>query len=718
MSKRKEWFQRISFILVLCLMLTGGKASVCFAEDYGDEIDEAELTIYSNGEVSDTTITAGNQKEIIVPITADYQAGGVRVYKVSVSGKDMKVVGTPKVYNKDNKETNSIDSANYFLHFTVEVNAKAESGIYDLQPSFLVKMYGKMKTVKLLDTIPIYVEAKKDVKTKGNIEIDDVECEQGLTVGQTSDLTYTIKNIGDGKATDISVTYDGFGDDGLLPTSGNSAIKISSLEPGDVEYCSIPVKVSSNAVTGAKKITITASYRKNSAAEEMTTETDSIYVEVKGKTEKKASTSVKAPKIVLKSVKQSVEEPKAGEPVSVSFTVVNMGQKLAKNIMITPSNLSNTNFTPMNTDPTIYIKSLKSGGKKRVTMDFIVSKNVESGLAELDLATTYKDSKGTEASDTNKLYIRNVKAKEESNAGVPKLIIQSYGTQPGVVKAGQAFSFNFDILNTHSSLQAENIKVTVSSEDGTFSVAKGSNSFYIKTVQPGEVYSQKVPLKVKADSTTKSYPIKVQFEYEYKGMQKPENAITPGLTVDEVLNIQVEEDANATLTNIIAGPYGELINGEVNTVTFDVTNRGKSPLYNVEAVITGDFQPTQEVYFIGAVAAGSGTNHEMEITPTTEGTATGYITLTYEDSNGKKKKIKQKFTGEVMSGGGQSDIIDDNGEVDPGMGDLPEAKKEIVSLPIFIVIQVVLFFAGMIVVRKIRISLYKKKLRRLEESQE
>ena len=52
MSKKREWFKRISIILVLCMVFVSGNVSVCFAEEY--ETYEPELKVYINEELPDT----------------------------------------------------------------------------------------------------------------------------------------------------------------------------------------------------------------------------------------------------------------------------------------------------------------------------------------------------------------------------------------------------------------------------------------------------------------------------------------------------------------------------------------------------------------------------------------------------------------------------------------------------------------------------------------
>ena len=70
-----------------------------------------------------------------------------------------------------------------------------------------------------------------------------------------------------------------------------------------------------------------------------------------------------------------------------------------------------------------------------------------------------------------------------------------YTTGNGSVKAGGEFTFSFEVVNTHNTLGADNIKVTITSDEaGTFSVAKGSNSFYISTIAAKKSVHKEIPI--------------------------------------------------------------------------------------------------------------------------------------------------------------------------------------------------------------------------------
>lgn len=727
MKKRGKLLYVICAILLCITSVWNGAVFTAYAGYYDDDggaTSSEQWYVYVSGEMPDVVMHEGETREVVLEIKANYPMCISNIFVETVD-TPFSVKGTPKVYRENQEgEATSINAGKQYLKFTLYAKKSSETKTYNLSVKFLAgDNVTSVSTYKLMDTIPVTYEKERTSDGKGSLSISNINCMSDMKVGDSTNVTYSLGNIGDGKAYDVVITYDGFGDDGILPANNTTTKKISTFNPDTEKSYTFPIKVSKNAVTGAKKLSIGISYKATKDAAESITETESFYVQVEGKA-KETDAPVKAPKLLISHVVQSPAAPKAGKDMTLSFDIKNIGTKNAKNIMLTPGNLSNTTFSMLDDDPYIYIKNLSVGATKTITMHLNVAKDIEKGLNAIEFAATFKDVDGADFTDTFKLYVKNVKAKENEegdSSGVPKLIIENYSTGSHSVTAGKEFAFSFDVKNTHTKLSANNIKVTITSDEaGTFSVAKGSNSFYISTIKAKNSFHKEIPIKVKADSTTKAYPLKIEFEYEFAGMQKPKDALTSGLTVSETLNIQVAEDSRPALTNVTPGAYGELISGETNSVTFDFTNRGKSPLYNVEVTISGDFKSTQDSYFIGNVEAGSGENHEMEIIPSTEGTGTGVVTVTYEDSNGKQGKIEQEFTGEVMPGMSEG-MGDGMGEgMDDGMGDGMEmgtdtAKKAIVSVPVFVILQVVLFILSVVIMRKAVIQKWRKRKMREEE---
>lgn len=710
-----------SLLVVLTLCLTSiwsDEAYVCYAYEDGDVTSSNNWYVYVNGEMPDITLKKGETFEVSLPLTANYTMS-VRKIMIDVKETPFTVKGTPAIYYEGKQEaTKSLGVGNYFLKFTLTAKKGTEDKTYHLPISFLAGYSDSdLATYSLMDMLPVSFQTEEaEVVGKASLSLSDITCEydgEKLKIGETADIAYNLCNNGNGKAYDITISYDGFGDEGILPVNKNSTSTIATLAVASEKSITLPITPADNCVTGAKKISITVSYKETEKSTEFITLTDSIYIQVEG-AEKKTDETTYAPKLRISNVKQTPSKPEAGGIVSVSYYVTNVGTKAAEGIIITPTNLTNATFTPIDKDASAYIKSLKVGGKKKVTMKFLVSEQIESGSNGIELSAVLKDSKGTEYTDSFHLYVTNLVAKEEDSAGVPKLIIQNYDTGDDVVRAGDEFTLSLDIMNAHGSLSANNIKVTITSDEaGTFTAAKGSNSFYISKIPANGSVHKEIQLKAKADSITKVYPLKVEFEYEYDGMELPKDTLSSGLVVSEVLNIQVAEDSRPALTNVIVGGYGELMCGEMNCLSFDFTNRGKSPLYNVEVVVTGDFQPATESYFIGTVEAGTGNNHEIEITPMADGTGNGLLTITYEDSNGTVGTIEEEFSGDIMP-----IMMDEPGEefeiVEP---EVEEETKPMIPLPAFLFLEIVLFVLSIVITRKVVIKLHIKKKMKEEEKE-
>lgn len=572
------------------------------------------------------------------------------------------------------------------------------------------------------DDMGNYVQTVEPCKMKTAIEFN-VTGEKGAPAISVMDLkvdkktlypkdsfniTATVKNVGESAAKDVAIFVDGYGADGILPGYTTQKKNVGTMTAGQSISLRYPVSASEAATEGVKTLTVHVTY--TNAAGEKKEETGSVFVTVK----KKAEDNNTNANLLIKDVKQSPSVPMANGKLTLTYLLVNRGNTDAVSVKITPTNLTSANFSPSKAEPYKFIKMIKPGEEKKITMHFTVADKAAEGLNEIDVAITYKDKDGKDIDGgTSKLYVLNVKNPQDPVVGVPKLIVSSFDVGTEDLKAGKTFKFSFDIFNTHSSLSADNIKFTLSSEENVFSVASGSNSSYIKQIKPGETVHREIELRIKPDSVTKSYPLKIDFEYEYEGMQKLENEISTGLKVNETLNLQVLENSRPTISNIIVGTWDAPQTGVAGNMSFDFYNMGKSKLYNVMAKIDStDFTPTQQTIFIGNVEAGAGSTYDVEITPNVENMdGKGVLVVTYEDSNGTSYDVKTDFSAFVNG------AVIDTGGID--MGPLPEnptsQKKDILPIWAFVLIQVVIFFAGLLIVRKIIITVYKKKLRKTEE---
>jgi hypothetical protein len=121
------------------------------------------------------------------------------------------------------------------------------------------------------------------------------------------------------------------------------------------------------------------------------------------------------------------------------------------------------------------------------------------------------------------------------------------------------------------------------------------------------------------------------------------------------------------------------------------------------------------MYFMGNVVAGGNAYAEFEVIPNVEGTAYGVLKITYEDSNGEEQVYTKEFEAFVMG----EQIWDPGMNGDDGIGVynpiVPEPKKVIMPVWLFVVLQVAILIIFMPISRKVIINIYKSRLRKKDE---
>lgn len=323
---------------------------------------------------------------------------------------------------------------------------------------------------------------------------------------------------------------------------------------------------------------------------------------------------------------------------------------------------------PVNGNDFAYVGTI--GAKSFVTksFDLIASKSIKKGNNTLDVKVSYLNSDGEESSEEKTLYILDVLSENTSGDEVtgnkPKIIIESYSTNPKSIVAGQTISFSFKFKNTSRDKAVGNMKITISSEDGAFMIANGSNTFYIETLEPQGTQTKTIALNVKQDLTSKSYPINIAFDYE--------DSNSNSYQANEVINIPVVEYSNLVINSVYAG--SGMIDQETS-LSFDYINMGKAKVSNLTASVEGDYVTTQSINYIGNLEAGSSDYYDISIMPTKEGENVGTLVLAFEDSSGKSIEVRKEFTGYAMAAFSQDDYNQDYsepGDINMPIGDVEE----------------------------------------------
>lgn len=537
-----------------------------------------------------------------------------------------------------------------------------------------------------------------------------------VNVGETFELVYTIQNTSKFAAKDLSFDVEGYFEAGFKPAKAYDKERIALLKAGEERTIRRTFVATNSITTGLKAITAKYSYfaANDKEAAKPFNEVFTNYIDAVGKAEEITN----RPMIQVTDVNYPRDTVNFGETFKIIYTLKNTGKIDARNFVAEVTGYSEAGFKPSKAYDKKRVSLLKIGETVKIELELTAIETIASGIKPLALNFSYFSKDDTkllnQITDSMNTYI-DVKGKPEDklqsdlNNSIPRLMIADYNTGDEKIMAGKIFNFSFNVLNSHSSVSADNIKATVSSGDGTFSIVEGSASFYISSLSAGETKNLTIPLKVKGDIATNGYDVNVKFEYEYlkKDTTNGNNVLTKQTTeLTEALKLQVFSNDRPKLSNVRVGDGESPKFMEPTNLTFDFNNMGKSPLYNVTAEVKGDFKPLNDVLIIGNVNAGEGKSWSMEVTPMVENMGSGILTISYEDSNGNINSYDTEFNGEILAA--------DSGVPDmPEIPNLPiqEEKKDIMPLWVFVLGNVVIFFAGILITKNMIIKNYKKKKR-------
>ena len=84
--------------------------------------------------------------------------------------------------------------------------------------------------------------------------------------------------------------------------------------------------------------------------------------------------------------------------------------------------------------------------------------------------------------------------------------------------------------------------------------------------------------------------------------------------------------------------------GDTGSVTLSYVNKGKNPIGNLEARLTGTNLGSESYQYLGNLNAGTEGSVDFDITPDAAGSISGIITLNYEDASGNPRTISKDFT--------------------------------------------------------------------------
>jgi len=323
----------------------------------------------------------------------------------------------------------------------------------------------------------------------------------------------------------------------------------------------------------------------------------------------------------------------SGKAFDLQINIKNNGSATAKNVKVSFDELSKDTFFRTGDYADLSFSNISGGQKVTGSVHLMASKDLESGYTPLKITLKYLDA-GEEKSTTCQVFVP-VSGSGEGESAVPRIILSKYSMDRSVISAGDVFVFSFSLQNTSLSKAVNNLKISVSSDDGVIIPNSGSNSFFTRSIQPGKDASFRLELSVKADAESKSYPLTFSIEYEDNKGTQLTSSETISLPVMQPQKLVIQNQSYPTEANV----------GSPSSVSLEYINKGKGTLYNLSVSIEGDVTTADggSVY-IGNLTSGSMDSLEMEITPNTVGEIPCKVVFTFEDASGQESRIEEPFT--------------------------------------------------------------------------
>ena len=219
----------------------------------------------------------------------------------------------------------------------------------------------------------------------------------------------------------------------------------------------------------------------------------------------------------------------------------------------------------------------------------------------------------------------------------PNLLVRtsSYGDQ---VTAGTEFPLSLGIYATDGSEDLSDVIVSLTLPEN-ISLSSGSLSLYVGDITVNMSGTGVITGKAVTGTTTISVPISQPNRFE-------------------VGQLELSSDT--------------IYVGDTGSVTLSYVNKGKNPVSNLEARLTGTNLGAGSYQYLGNLNAGTEGSVDFDIAPDAAGTVSGVITLNYEDASGNPQTVSKDFSvsAEEMS---MDDFYDPSmdGDVQPEQTGMP-----------------------------------------------
>lgn len=587
---------------------------------YAEKENNLEI---GKGGTSEFVFVPGEVTEVNVPVRAISQIVWEAEFKPVLPEDspfeilDITVYHNNGVYRSEDKHISTMDGA--YVSFFVYTKETAKIGKYSFALECKdVKRIGMSMPEGEYDHILSFTGIIKEECLPAELVIDKLKVSGEMAPGGEATVSFEVKNTGEIKATGIRLSGD-YGSGYLVPNYTDYTKKLGDLKQGESAKVSLKVKVMEHVSQSIVLLPLRIQYKDIDGVEYEADNNNILYldVDVPNPEEDKLNLGT----LLIYDVKQSPEKPKAGEKVSLTFTMENTGERAYTGTKLFLKYNSGTGFEPVTAEAFQSVGIIKAGEKKAVTVQVVAGKDMTGGMNALEMSYTYKNFYKEELSGNTTFYVLNVQEKPAPTPTPTPEVKIEHGTMlihdvkqsPAKPKAGEKVTLTFYMENTGEGNYTET-KLYMDYVPGAgFEPVKAEPYQYVGTINAGQKKSVTVQVIAGKDMEAGMNPLGVS--YTYKNADKEDVSGSMSLYV---LNVQKSEESKESegvsrpklMVTQFSASSEEVKSGEEFDFTFDVFNtHSETAAKNIKVTVTSEmFSVTRgsNSFFIQRIAPEEG----------------------------------------------------------------------------------------------------------------
>ena len=468
---------------------------------------------------------------------------------------------------------------------------------------------------------------------------------------QSFEVTADLQNMGTLTANNVQISVGNLDASEIFLTSDLNQAFFSTLEAGQTRQVSFTFQTARNIPSNVYQLDFRLTYE--GSGDRLATPffvtvfadyvTESANVEMRGLTATTGRLNV-------------------GQTGQISFELVNTGDAVAQNIIVTATSTEATALVPT-TSNRQSVQSLDVGAIHAFEFGFMPTATSQTQSYAVQLRVQYS-IRGAEEPSSFVQYIAlnvfNPEADETPTPGatqIPRVIVYSFPLTPQIPRAGQNFDMEITFLNTSSTRSVNNIRVTLEATEtpeqgAVFTPVGGSNTLFVAYLAPGGTATQTVSMFTIPDAPPRVYAMRVHFEYQDEDYYIHESTELLSIPVAQFARLETEPPT------IFFPEFMSM--WDTVELDFQIINSGRVLLHNMRVRIDGPFNTNpfgtgDANLFMGQLRVGHTNFYRRSIQPLEEGLIEGALVIYGEDDTGEIVEVRQEFAIEVMGGGGFGD---------------------------------------------------------------